>query len=37
MEYQTSITVDIKDLRITYEIVNEDDSDRQRYHIQVDA
>jgi len=35
MEYQTSITVDIKDLKITYEIVNEDDSDRQGYNIQV--
>jgi len=35
MEYQTSITVDIKDLKITYEIVNEDDSDRQGYNFQV--
>jgi len=37
MEYQTSITLDIKDIEITYEIVNEDDSDRQRYNFQVNA
>ena len=35
MEYQTSITVDIKDFRIIYEIVNQDDSDRQGYNLQV--
>ncbi len=35
MEYQTSITVDIKDLEIRYEIVNEDDTVRQGYDIQV--
>lgn len=37
MEYQTSITLDIKDIEITYEIVNEDDSDRQGYNFQVNA
>tara|TARA_R100001224_G_scaffold109612_1_gene87181 strand:+ start:1045 stop:1158 length:114 start_codon:yes stop_codon:yes gene_type:complete len=35
MEYNTSITVDIKEIEITYQIVNEDDSDRQGYNFQV--
>ena len=35
MEYQTSITVDINDIEINYQIVNEDDSDRQGYSFQV--
>ena len=35
MEYQTSITADINDIEIIYEIVNQDDSDRQGYNLQV--
>ena len=35
MEYQTSITADINNIEITYEIVSEDDSDRQGYNLQV--
>ena len=35
MDYQTSITVDLNDIEITYQIANEDDSDRQGYNFQV--